>query len=104
MVVVSILPYADFERIDHRDDALHFTKIIFRMTKSKKSRKIREINVNGVRINSEFTPADIHWDIDKYCYPVSGSEGSVTSANKKSKKKKNHESSAKSSRKVIFRK
>ena len=72
------------------------------MAKSKKSRKIREINVNGVRINSEFTPADIHWDIDQYCYPVSPSEGSVTSGTKKSKKKKSHESSAKSTRKVIF--
>ena len=73
------------------------------MGKSKKSRKIREINVHGTRINSEFTPADIQWDIDDYCYPVPASEdqaATVAPGTQKPKKKKIHEKSAKSARKV----
>ena len=31
MVVVSMMPRADFGPSDHRDDALHFTKYIFRL-------------------------------------------------------------------------
>ena len=71
------------------------------MGKSKKSRKIREINVHGTRINSEFTPADIQWDIDDYCYPVPASEDQVASGTQKLTKKKIHEKPSKLARKVI---
>ena len=69
------------------------------MGRSKKSRKIREINVHGTRINSEFIPADIQFDIDEYCYQVPGSKDSVE--RQKPKKNKIHEKPSKLARKVI---
>ena len=71
------------------------------MGRSKKSRKIREINVHGTRINPEFIPADIQFDIDEYCYQVPGSEDSVGTRTQNPKKKKIHEKPSKLARKVI---